>query len=268
MMKFELLPMLDLARALPNPPLVACSVRDILQEIVKPGRAEETAATIAKYFDLVLVHGDPAFARIEETFPLARAFRDKIVYTGFVAGPAPRPALQPYAIIVSAGGGAAGAGLVRAAMAALQPLANSKRCCLVVGPQHTGTTFEALKNSAPPGMDVFAFRADLPDLFRSADLSISQAGYNTVCDVLQAGCRSLLVPFAKGGETEQTQRAMKLKILGLADVLPEHEVEPERLSHAAASLFRRPKPAPHGLNLCGAAQTARLIKEQLSRRDR
>ncbi len=268
MMKFELLPMLDLARTLPNPPLVACSVRDILQENTKPGRAEETTATIAKYIDLVLVHGDPAFAGIEETFPAAKTFRDKIVYTGFVAGPAPCPALQPYDIIVSAGGGAAGGGLVRAAMAALQPLANSKRCCLIVGPQHTGTAFEALKNSAPPGMDVFAFRADLPDLFLSADLSISQAGYNTVCDILQAGCRSLLVPFAKGGETEQTRRAVKLKAWGLADVLPEHEVEPERLSAAVASLLRRTKPAPHGLNLDGASQTARVIKEQLSTRGR
>ena len=40
-----------------------------------------------------------------------------------------------------------------------------------------------------------------------AGLSISQSGYNTVCDVLQAGCRAIYVPFAAGGETEQTVRA-------------------------------------------------------------
>lgn len=268
MMRFELLPMLDLIRGMRNPPLVACSVRDILQENAKPGRTEETTATIARYFDLVLVHGDPTFSRFEETFPSAGAFRDKIFYTGFVAGPAPRPALQVYDIIVSAGGGAAGGGLVQAAMEALRPLAASKRCCLIVGPNYPGATIDALKAGAPANLDIFAFRADLPDLLGGAELSISQAGYNTVCDILRAGCRSLLIPFAKGGETEQTRRAMKLKALGLADVLSEQAAEPERLSALAASLLRQPIPAPHGLNLDGAAQTARLIKERLARRGR
>lgn len=268
MMRFELLPMLDAARALPHPPLVACSVRDILQDNPKPGRAEETAATIAEYFDLVLVHGDPAFARLEETFPAATAFRDKIVYTGFVAGPAPRPTPQAYDIVVSAGGGAAGAGLVGAALEALRPLAQTRRCCVIAGPQPSGTTLAALKAAAPPGVDVFAFRADLPDLFGSAGLSISQAGYNTVCDILQGGCRSLLVPFARDGETEQTQRAGKLKARGLADVVAEHEVDPGRLSAAAAALLGLAKPGPHGLHLDGAAQTARLLRERLSRRGR
>ena len=266
MMRFELLPMLDFARAMPNPPLVACSVRDILQENAKPGRAEETAATIAKYFDLVLVHGDVKFARLEETFPAASAFRNKIVHTGFVAGPVPRPASQAYDIIVSAGGGAAGAGLVEAALDALSSLARERRCCLIAGPHFSGATLDGLKAAAPPCVDVFTFRADLPDLFRSAELSVSQAGYNTVCDVLQAGCRSLLVPFAKGGETEQTRRAMKLKALGLADVLLEHEADSAQLLSAILSLLRRTKPEPHGLNLDGAAQTARLVRRRLSTR--
>ena len=49
---------------------------DILQESRKAGRAEETLGVITDFFDLVLVHGDPAFELLEETFPLARRIAD------------------------------------------------------------------------------------------------------------------------------------------------------------------------------------------------
>src|SRR5918995_388691 len=73
-MRFELMPMIELAHHLKPRPLMVSSIRDILQEQVKPGRSEETLRIVQDYFDLVLVHGDPAFSRIEETFPLASHF--------------------------------------------------------------------------------------------------------------------------------------------------------------------------------------------------
>jgi len=88
-MRFELLPLLEAARAMRPKPLIACSVRDILQERGKPGRAEETVDTIGKYYDLVTVHGDPKFASFGETFPLADGLAKQISYTGLVSGPPP-----------------------------------------------------------------------------------------------------------------------------------------------------------------------------------
>lgn len=40
---------------------------------------------VKKHFDAVLVHGDPDFARLEDTFPLAGEISQRIVYTGLVA---------------------------------------------------------------------------------------------------------------------------------------------------------------------------------------
>lgn len=48
-------------------------------------------------------------------------------------------------------------------------------------------------------------------------------------DVLQVGCRAVYVPFAAGGETEQTARAERLERLGLAAWIAEAELTPERL---------------------------------------
>ena len=71
--------------------------------------------------------------------------------------------------------------------------------------------------------------ARISPLLAGARLSVSQAGYNTVCDLLRAGCRCVLIPFAAGGETEQTVARRRLEKLGLADVLAEDGLTPESL---------------------------------------
>ena len=77
--RFELLPLLDAIENTTPRPLLMTSLRDILQERAKPGRDEETIDLVTRHFDRVLVHGDPAFARLEDTFPLADAIAGRIV---------------------------------------------------------------------------------------------------------------------------------------------------------------------------------------------
>ena len=77
-MRFELLPLIEtIADAMEPKPMLVTSVRDILQERVKPGRNEETVDILNRHFDLVLVHGDPAFAPLADTFPARRLDRSR-----------------------------------------------------------------------------------------------------------------------------------------------------------------------------------------------
>ena len=262
-MRFELLPLLELANALPRRPLIATSVRDILQETTKPGRAEETLETIERYFDLVLVHGDPGFAQLDETFPLAAAITKEVLYTGLVAGPPPAPAPLTFDILISAGGGAAGLPLIRAAAEMMARPGNTYRCGMITGPNLPRAEIDSLLARRTRGLEIFAFRPDLPDLLGGCSLSISQAGYNTVCDVLRAGCRSLLVPFAAGGETEQSVRAQRLAAMGLAAVLPEASVSADQLQSRVQVLLAQPAPQTSRLDLDGARRTAELLLARL-----
>ena len=81
-----------------GPPLIVSSVRDILQENRKAGRERKRRSRLINdIFDLVLVHGDPGFARLEETFP--RGARDHRAHRLYRAGrrrarPARRRALR------------------------------------------------------------------------------------------------------------------------------------------------------------------------------
>lgn len=260
-MRFELMPMIELARHLQPKPLIVSSIRDILQEQVKPARSEETLRIVENYFDLVLVHGDPAFSRIEETFPLASHFTEKIAYTGLVARGQPAAMGEHFDIVVSAGGGAAGGRLIRESIRAAGLLPKSLRWCVITGPNLPAEKSEL--PSPPRNLEIFAFRPDFPALLAGAELSISQAGYNTVCDILQANCRSVLVPFAEGGETEQTTRASRLQTLGLAEVLPEQRLSPETLLDVATRALQAERPVGNRLDLHGAQHTAEILRKSL-----
>ena len=83
-MRFELLPLLDEAWARERRPVVVSSVRDILVAQHKPGRSDEMLEHVNRYFDHVLVHGDPNFIPFDRTFPHARKIAGKIHYTGYV----------------------------------------------------------------------------------------------------------------------------------------------------------------------------------------
>lgn len=277
-MRFELIPLLERAKAAGV--LIASSVRDILQKQNGPERIAETSALVHCFFDLVLVHGDGRPA-LEETFPAAASFRDRIVYTGMV-GPAHaeggdelgtpghqideqgrQRANEPiHDVIVSAGGGAVGAGLIGAALGARDRLirqgnpAGSLRWLVVTGPNHPDPAFAV--RSPGPGLTLARFLPDLPQRLALARLSVSQAGYNTVADVLAAGCAAVLVPFAAGGETEQTMRAEALARSGRAIMVAEAELDAVRLAEAisqALLLATSASPPP----LDGAARTAEIL---------
>ena len=68
----------------------------------------------------------------------------------------------------------------------------------------------SLRASLPPGCTLERHRPDLAALMGRCEVSVSQAGYNTVVEGLAAGARMVLVPFAGGVEDEQEQRTRRL----------------------------------------------------------
>lgn len=257
--RFELLPLLDAIEKTRPRPLVMTSLRDILQERSKPGRDEETIELVKKHFDAILVHGDPQFVRLEDTFPLAHEISARIVYTGLVAPEPPPPPSEQFDIVVSAGGGAVGAELIKSALEASNIVSDINSWCLITGPNMPQADFDAISAQTNEKVSVFRFRKDFPSLLSAAKLSVSQAGYNTVCDILRAKCRSLLIPFAAGGETEQGARAERLAKLQLAHVLQEAEISGPAMADAITQALALPSPDSKKLDLNGAEGTAAVL---------
>ncbi len=269
-MRFELMPLLEAAAASHPRPAIICSVRDILVAQQKPERNDEMLQIVERFFDRVLVHGDPALVGFDKTFPHAKRIADKIAYTGYVvdetgrAGGPESPGSGE--VIVSAGGGAVGLALLRTAIAA-RPLSRlgDARWRILDGIKVDEADYQALHAAAGPGIAVERARPDFPSLLMTCALSISQGGYNTLMEVLRARCRAVVVPYAGGIETEQTLRARLLAARGGLQVVDEAALDPAGLAAAADAALDRPPLALADLNTDGAATTARLVCQAADR---
>ncbi|HET7411373.1 MAG TPA: glycosyltransferase [Pararhizobium sp.] len=268
-MRFELLPLLDAAKAHPRPPKIVASVRDILQENRKPERDLETAEAVETWYDHVLVHGDPELVRLEATFPLVDRITGKVLYTGIVAPEAieeePRRPAEIFDVVVSVGGGVMGRELLFAAASArrLSSLRDA-RWCIVTGINTSEEDLRHLNTLIAPDVTLRRFLPDLPAVMAHAQLSVSRVGYNTVADICRAGCRAVVVPFSNGKETEQIRRAEMLSAADLVEMVSADEQTPEALAAAIDRTMAQPVPDRSRIRLDGAPRSAEIVSAVLS----
>jgi len=254
-------------------------------------------------FDAVLVHGDPRVLPLEASWPVTPEIAGKLVYTGYLAASAQSPhpeeprsgvskdgptgagaswstlrdaisgEMAPQdeglragdgAILVSGGGSAAALPLFETTLSAARLLPR-RAFRLLIGRGVAEADFNKLRQSAPDNARIERARPDFPALLAACKLSISQAGYNTVLDLLQAGRPALLVPFDAGNETEQGLRASALERVGLAQVVKLDE-GPRALAAAIEAALARGVPPAATVDLNGAEGTIAAIAKLLANR--
>ena len=287
-MRFELLPLLEAVAASTPRPQVLCSLRDVLTRNRRPEKTAWMLDTFARHFDLALVHGDPDFLPLERSFPEAAGIAAKLRYTGYVVeavstpnsgaavGAPGRAPDGTGEAIVSTGGGAVAGPLIEAALAAraLSPLAEAPWRFLI-GPNMAEAAFRDLVARArargPADVTIERARPDFRSLLARARLSISQAGYNTVLEVLAAGVPAVVVPFAAGSESEQSLRARLLAERGALTLLEAAALTPANLATAIAVALTRDRAGTGtgtgtgtaGLDLRGMQTTVDILRERL-----
>ena len=257
----ELLPLLDTVRAKGG--LVAASVRDVLVSKPDASRQFWMRDLAIEHYAAVLVHGEASLFPFGLSFPFAEALGSRLRYTGFVQPTlALGPPTEKAAVVVSAGGGAVGATLLAIAAAA-RPLTRfaDRPWLLVGGSRLPPVARETLNESLPRGMHLVDHRDDLPALAAAAEVSVSQAGYNSVAEGLAGSARMVLVPFNTGHEDEQSKRARRLAELDLATWLPEAGLTAHGLAAAIDAAAERPRPHLPATWFGGAARTAAILAD-------
>ncbi|MEL6372886.1 MAG: glycosyltransferase [Pseudomonadota bacterium] len=267
--RHEIIPILKACRARGG--TTVSSVRDVLVDTGNVPKAQDMVGLARDHFDAVLVHGDPAVISFDETFPPASALADKLIYTGYVvddrdaadnpAATSSDDAANPDGtdeIIVSAGGGAAGMPLLACALnVALTQRGERHRWRVLCGHALPAPSFERLQNLAADAAHIVVERArpDFHALLRRSRLSISQAGYNTVMDVVTTGARALLVPFSQDGESEQMYRAQAFAGRGLVALLDENEMTLDTLADSVERALTLEPVGPEALAIDGASRS-------------
>lgn len=266
--RFELIPLLEAASKASLRPRVVSSVRDILVQKTKVERNVEMAELARQWFDLVLVHGDPSVVTFDMTFSEHDAIKHLIRYTGYVAVPnrasddGQSAAVGTDEVIISIGGGAAGKPLIEAALKAFPLAKTSNRTWrFLCGPNLDDETFSKLSDTVPDGVIIERNRTDFPALLKNCLVSVSQGGYNTVMDVLQAGASAIIAPYSESDESEQCFRAELMQRRGLLQLIEQDQLTPELLARSIDEMAETKPSSISGIDFTGAETTARIIAE-------
>jgi predicted glycosyltransferase len=266
--------LLDPLRALRRqriPAKVVLGIRDIL-DAPQPTRLSLKRArdmdTIARYYDEVWIYGERSIfdAIAEYGFPpeVAR----KTHYCGYLKRPT-RPRVSHVGaprILVTTGGGADGTELIETYLEGLMALPRSiaLSTTVVFGPQMPRTAREVLLQRFGRLTDVsfVDFEPDLSSRYAAADLVISMAGYNTVCELLSWALPAVLVPRHEP-VGEQLLRARLLAARGLFHLIEPGGLRPDRLLATVLSALQAP-PAPTPLDLDGLPRIRQRVRALLT----
>jgi predicted glycosyltransferase len=281
--RFELLPLLERARSQQSRrTLVVSSVRDILVARKDQEEYEERVCSLVnRFYDLVLVHGDEKFLKLDESFSRVTDLRCPVAYTGYVVQQNNNDSDKTYgfplveqkrpAIVVSNGSGQylTGQMLLESVLGAAHLLQGQipHEFHIFAGPLMPEETYNRLQTLAAASGNVrfSRYTPDLAAVLKSAELSVSMAGYNTVMDILSAGVRALVYPVTSNGDQEQSVRAEKLARMGVLDLIQSEELVPEKLAQKFGAALRN-EPTRLALNRGGAANSALLLRKYLAKR--
>lgn len=235
-----------------------------------------TARAVRELYDAVWVYGDPEVYDLVEDCALPAEVAAKVSYTGYLAhgrgaGATTRnrsaalSALpdRPY-VLCLLGGGQDGYRLADAFARAPRPAGWDG--VLITGPYLREESREELRRAAArqPGTQVLDFVPDPERFVAGAGAVVSMAGYNSVCELLAAGRRTLLVPRTTP-RAEQLLRARSLERVGLVDVLEPDLADPARLGRWTAAAVRSGPPQGRRVDLDGLRRVPALAESLLAR---
>lgn len=243
----------------------SCSLRDIVVTKQDQERHEAKVCKLMnRYFDQLLIHGDPQFIPLERSFSRTTDLDCEVHYTGYVVPDidrqlAPRdPDARP-TILTSIGGGRFGHELLEAVAGASELLADQipHQIQMFTGPFAPESVLQRMEAIAAnqPNLTVQRYTPDLLEYMAQADLSISMAGYNTTLNVLQTGVRAMLLPFTGNNDQEQRLRSTRLEDLGVVSVIDRSELDPRTMANKIMRQLQQ-EPARPGFNLRGVEATA------------
>jgi predicted glycosyltransferase len=159
------------------------------------------------------------------------------------------------------GGGQDGAQLAETFAHAELPLGMNG--IILTGPFMPREIRQQLKNYAAQrdNLRVLEYLVEPTLLINQAERVIAMGGYNTTCELLSFGKRSLILPRIKPRK-EQLIRAERLQALGLIDILHPHQLTPAAISNWLRQDIELP-PVRNFVDLKGLTRIPQFIDEIL-----
>ncbi|MEN9518282.1 MAG: hypothetical protein RLZZ381_870 [Cyanobacteriota bacterium] len=266
---FELIPLMEKAKTMGTK--IVSSVRDIVVTKQDQQRHEEKVCRlINKYFDMLLIHGDPNFIKLDLSFSRIDDLNCPVHYTGYVVQPVPKP--QPInkhpLILVSVGGGRFGHDLLEC-VANTAPILKDKiphHIQVFTGAFSPDEVLAKLQQITKnlDNITVEHYTPNLLNYMQQADLSIGMGGYNTTMNILSTGVKAMMMAFQGNDDKEQETRLKKLDNLGRVKMIQPQDLQPEHFAKNIVDYLAQ-NPSQLTLNLNGVENTSNYLQQLMSK---
>jgi len=222
-------------------------LRDIIgapETIVSHWHSKDVYKTIAEYYDLVFIYGSKGIYDPVTKYKFPEILHKKIIYCNYVCNSFIRNPItnaqfnsmftkqRPLKVLVEGGGGSDAHFFMNAILDAIGYLGNSNPFNTII---FTGLFMpsyqqrDLLRKSEGMPVVIKHMERDILGYLKHADLIVSMAGYNSVCEIIEFGKKSIIIP-RSGSSEEQSIRAQIFENLGLVSTITTNEMEPKLLA--------------------------------------
>jgi predicted glycosyltransferase len=257
--------------------LLCAGFRGVLARPCPEADQRRVLELLGRYADLFFVYLDPRETpAFFDAHPFLEAVAARTRFVGYV-GPACHGGRPPAGRVLATFGAGTDAG------ARIRLVCEAFRLFGRAHPQHTldvvtgSRLLEAEYQEIAGRYDgtgrirMTRFRAGLDRALGEHELVIAMGGYNTLTELYQSSARSIILPrgATQLGETknEQMAQALKFERYGAVDrVLDAGTTSAGALAAAMVEVLNAPRPVRRDLDVDGARRTARILEEELHRR--
>jgi predicted glycosyltransferase len=251
-------------------------VRDILDEPERTRRVlsgNGSFGMIDCFYDEVWIYGPRAVFDTVAEYGFPQTVARRTYFCGYLKRPTTKPLPNdgPPRVLVTTGSGGDGSDMIEAYLTGLSSLPRNValRTTIVFGPQMPQTRRQEMLQRFGYLADVrfLDFEPDLTKHYAESDVVVSQAGYNTVCELLSFAKRAILVPRAEPVR-EQLIRARLLAERGYFDIIEPHELKPDLLISRVLAAAQQPAAVVSAsLDLDGLPRVRERVRTLLGRRE-
>ena len=255
----EVLPTLKwLQRSRPDTRAIL-GLRDIMDDaatVKKDWQDKGVYEILQNLYSEIWVYGNREFYDPIKEYDIAESISQKMYFTGYIPRKTPGPEAvrnirkelgvkpEEKLVVVSTGGGGDGYLVMRNYVTMLESAAKPLpfKSVLITGPfMPKNKRRKIFKRARKLGVRGFHFYRQMEKIFAAADLAVCMGGYNTLCEILNQGTPSLVIP-RETPRKEQLIRAQAFKRHNLVDYIPWAELEPTILQNKILSFLENSAP--------------------------
>ncbi len=258
-LKKEILPTLQWLRRCQTGNRAILGLRDVMddRETVRSDWNKKGIYEILdKLYSEIWVYGNRELYDPITEYAIPESISRKIYFTGYIPRKVPsegnvRKVKKEQGvrngeklIVVTTGGGGDGYAVMDAYLSMLEneTCPSTLKSVLITGPfMPKQQRKKVFKRARKMGVRTYHFYRNMEKLLAAADVVVSMAGYNTLCELLSLGTISLIIP----RETPRKEQLIRARILHgqhLVDYIPWSECSPEMMRRKVFNLLENPGP--------------------------